>query len=382
MKILFISMPSIHVVRWIENLSGSGHDLYWFDILDRGEMEVSVPITQITGWKKRKLPHVKGEYFLRKKLPALYHTIQPFLETTVDEQLTKIIHLIQPDLVHSFEMQNCSYPLLKTMRQYPKLNWLYSCWGSDLFYYQNSKRDLPQIKGVLSRINYLHTDCERDYNLASSLGFEGVFSGVIPGGGGFHLDRFESSIMTHEDRKIILVKGYEHGIGRGLNSVKALHELLYDINEFEVVVFGAHQSVTEYIKENNLPFRIYDRNALLHLEIIALMGKSVIYIGNSSSDGMPNTLLEAIIMGAFPIQSNPGGVTAEIIDNSKNGLLINNPDDIQEIRIKISQALKDDELKRKAFEINQQIATERLDYQIIQQKIVALYHRIENELCE
>ena len=40
-------------------------------------------------------------------------------------------------------------------------------------------------------------------------------------------------------------------------------------------------------------------------ELMKLIGKSLIYIGNSISDGMPNTLLEAIVMGVFRIQSNP-----------------------------------------------------------------------------
>ena len=39
MKILFISMPSVHVIRWIENLKGSDHELYWFDVLNRGRLE-------------------------------------------------------------------------------------------------------------------------------------------------------------------------------------------------------------------------------------------------------------------------------------------------------------------------------------------------------
>ena len=53
------------------------------------------------------------------------------------------------------------------------------------------------------------------------------------------------------------------------------------------------------------------------------MSKSFVYIGNSISDGMPNTMLEAMTMGAFPIQSNPGGVTEEIVENEVNGLLLN-----------------------------------------------------------
>ena len=54
-------------------------------------------------------------------------------------KLEKIIREIQPDIIHSFEMQSCSYPILKTMNKFPNNKWLYSCWGSDLFYYQKNK---------------------------------------------------------------------------------------------------------------------------------------------------------------------------------------------------------------------------------------------------
>jgi hypothetical protein len=40
--------------------------------------------------------------------------------------------------------------------------------------------------------------------------------------------------------------------------------------------------------------------------------QSVLHIGNSISDGMPNALLEAMGMGAFSIQSNPGKVSEEV----------------------------------------------------------------------
>ncbi len=56
MKILLISMHSIHATRWIENLKESGHELYWFDITGKGAIQTLDTIKQITNWKKRKFP--------------------------------------------------------------------------------------------------------------------------------------------------------------------------------------------------------------------------------------------------------------------------------------------------------------------------------------
>lgn len=377
-------MPSLHAVRWIENLKDAGHDLYWFDVLGKGKLPTEIDIKQITNWKKRKLPYIKGEYFLQRKFPVFYNTLQPFLEVTANEKLTQLLNEIQPDLVHSFEMQSCSYPILETMQKFSNIKWLYSCWGSDLFRFKEIPAHLPKIKEVLSRINYLHTDCNRDFILAESLGFKGKHTGVIPGGGGFHLEQFLPFVKPVAERKIILIKGYHHHVGRGLVVVKAIQSIQTHIRKlgFEVVIFGAHPVVIEYVKEHKLPYAVHNRHGLAHQELLQLMGKSAIYIGNSISDGMPNTLLEAIIMGAFPIQSNPGNVSAEIIAAGENGFLIENPNDENAIATLILRILQNPELLQKAFDINQKIAKERLDYTVNQQKILALYQQIEKDTCE
>jgi hypothetical protein len=99
MKILIVSMPSIHVVRWIENLQDSEHELFWFDVLNRGNLNTIDSVCQYTNWKKRKTPHIKGEYFLSKKAPTFYQKIRQFLEVTENEALTAVITKIQPDVV-------------------------------------------------------------------------------------------------------------------------------------------------------------------------------------------------------------------------------------------------------------------------------------------
>lgn len=377
-NILLISMNSVHVKRWIENLKDADYEIYWFDILDRGKLKTDIEINQIVNWKKRRIDYIKGEYFLRKKFPKIYSRIQPYLEITIEQQLEKIIEEIKPDVVHSFEMQSCSYPILNTMLKYPKLNWLYSCWGSDLYYFQNFKKENKKLKNIFKRINFLHTDCLRDYKIAKELGFNGTFLGVIPGGGGFEILEFIKFQMPIEERKIILVKGYEHKFGRALNVLKALNLLSKELIDYEIVFFGAHKEVSNFIDNNDLKVKVCIRNKLSHLELIKLMGKAKIYIGNSISDGMPNTLLEAIIMNVFPIQSNPGGATAEIIENGINGLLINNPENISEIKLQINRALELDKEGEflKAVEINKRIAIQKLDYIFNQQKIVDLYNKV------
>mgnify|MGYP003575642826 CR=1 FL=1 len=378
MKILFISMPSIHVVRWIENLKDTSFELYWYDILNRGKLETLETVTQYINNSERKILHLKGKYWLSKKLPRFYNSIRPFLEQTENEVLERIIERIKPDIIHSFELYSSAYPILKTMNRYPEIKWLYSCWGNDIYYYSKFYNHKDEIRSVLKRVNFLHTDCFRDYQIANELGFTGKHLGVIPGGSGYKLEEVEKYKQSTDSRKIILVKGYQNVFGRALYVIKALEKLKIKTDHYEVIIFGGHQEVKNYIDNNNLNYKVYGRNELSHQQVIELMGKSLLYIGNNISDGMANTLLEAIIMGAFPIQSNPGNVSAEIIEHGKNGLLINDPEDINNISELIVEALENFDMLENACELNKKIAARKLDYYINQKKIIEMYETIEN----
>jgi glycosyltransferase involved in cell wall biosynthesis len=244
---------------------------------------------------------------------------------------------------------------------------------NDLYYYKNFKEHRSAIIKVLKRVNLIHTDCQRDFDIAKSLGFNGKYLGIIPGGTGYKLDELQKFKIPVGQRKLILVKGYEHIFGRGLNIIKALEEITKEIKDYEVVVFAAHPIVIEYIKQKKLPFNALDRHGLKHDEVLELMGKALIYIGNSISDGMSNTLLEAIVMGAFPVQSNPGKVTEEII-NDKNGLIINNPESTLEIKNLILDTLNDRQRLINASKINSEIAKTRLDFETNRNKVLAIYN--------
>jgi glycosyltransferase involved in cell wall biosynthesis len=81
-------------------------------------------------------------------------------------------------------------------------------------------------------------------------------------------------------------------------------------------------------------------------------------------------------MNAFTIQSNPGNVTAEIIEDERNGILINDPNDIKNIEMLIISALNNKERIIEAAKMNTAIALERLDHIKIQPKIVELYQSL------
>ena len=107
------------------------------------------------------------------------------------------------------------------------------------------------------------------------------------------------------------------------------------------------------------------------------MGESCVHIANSLSDGMPNALLEAMGMGAFPIQSNPGNVTEEVIIHGENGFLIENPLNEIAIATLIKEAIVNKELRKSAQECNVALIQQKYNRLTLQPKIVQLYNNIK-----
>ena len=106
------------------------------------------------------------------------------------------------------------------------------------------------------------------------------------------------------------------------------------------------------------------------------MGQSALHIGNSISDGMPNALLEAMGMGAFPIQSNPGRVSEEVISHGVNGFLIEDPLDSKEIANCIVSAIENQELRARAQKFNVDFVNQNYNREYLKQEIVQLYNGI------
>jgi glycosyltransferase involved in cell wall biosynthesis len=373
-----VAMPSLHFFRWTEQLRDSGHEVFWFDITDGGEIVSRIHwVEQIVNWKlKYDYP---GRYFLKENFRKTYNFFQQFNEYEIATVFEKELLKIQPDVVHSFALYVSCTPIFLIMEKYKNIKWIYSSWGSDLFYFQNKPDYLQDIQIILPRIDYLFTDCNRDYKIAKKQGFQGEFLGVFPGGGGFNLNQLKKYSLPPDKRKIILVKGFQGRSGRAIVVLKALEKLESELQDFEIVVFGADKEVIDYGNETTLGqwgnFKIYGK--LTHEEVLQLMGKALIYIGNSNSDGIPNTLLEAICMDVFPIQSNPGGVTEEIIINGNNGLLIEDFEDVEEIISSIKLVLNSKFLVQRAILYNTRIK-EGLDYIKIKSEVLQIYRAIQS----
>ena len=376
-----VSIFAPHFFNWTEQLKDSGHEVYWLDVKDSNTHVEKIDFAkQIIGWRYKW--NYPGRYFIKKNLPDLTNFLNKWNERNFQDFFEQMIKELKPDAIHSFVMYLSTARITEVMKKYPSIKWIYSSWGSDLFYYQHLQKERERMRTAFPNIHYMFSDCQRDYQLAINYGFKGEYLGAFPGGGGYDCMALEPYIKPIEERNIILIKGYQGLHGRCLEVLLAIETMEDTLSSFQIIIFGAHPQVLLHIANSKLQFwkNLKVLGTITNLEVLKLMGKARLYIGNSTSDGMPNTLLEALIMGAFPIQSNPGGATSEIIIDGFNGLLIEESENIAEIRKIILKGISPGLNISKAVTFNLTERKPLLERNYIKNQILLQYSRVEEQI--
>jgi glycosyltransferase involved in cell wall biosynthesis len=379
MKILMVAIPNHHFFQWVNQLKEAGYEVFWFDVTDGGNKVDRIDwVHQIKAWKLRY--DFPLRHFFKNKFPRIYEGIQKINERKIAAVFEKMLNEIQPDMVHCFEMRLAGFPILEVMEQRPNLKFIYSSWGSDIYFFKELGVQVKQFKRFLTRVDYLITDCKRDYGIAQQNGFMDSFLGSYIGNGGLSVEK--KYIQTINERNALIIKGYEDGVGKALKVIEAIELVPFKLlKKLEIIIYSTDIAVKERIEKSDfftsLKVKIYVRGEFIaNSDLLQLMGKSVIHIANSISDGMPNVLLEAMGMGAFPIQSNPGKVSEEVIAHGVNGFLIENPLDSAEIANWIQKALENQELREKAQKYNVDFVDKNYNRARLKTEIVQLYKDI------
>jgi glycosyltransferase involved in cell wall biosynthesis len=125
-------------------------------------------------------------------------------------------------------------------------------------------------------------------------------------------------------------------------------------------------------------FGIKDNVRLLpvasHDEMANLFRSAEVTVSPSQHDGTPNSLLEAMACGCFPVASNIESVR-EWITDGENGLLCD-PTDKQSIARAILRAFEDSELRDKARTYNLSLVIEHAEYNSVMTKAEEFYHQV------
>jgi hypothetical protein len=224
--------------------------------------------------------------------------------------LKRAIRSVKPDFVHALELQNAGYLVLKSLgKSKPEnLKIIVTNYGSDIFWFRRFPKHSQKLKALLNLADIYAAECERDIALARELGFDGTTMPVRPNAGGFSEQVLNAPLTEAAERKTIAIKGYHGWVGRAHVAIEAISLIASQLREYQVVFYSSNLSTArlarKLAKRTGLDIETNKKGALSHEQMLNLFSRSAVYVGLSESDGISTSLLEAMAMGAVPVQTS------------------------------------------------------------------------------
>ncbi len=296
-------VDSIHVARWIAQFEPSEVEFTLFP---------STPNRRVHSMIKdmmAKNGNIKIVPFGGKLSIPLWGVDRVFSDYVRGLLLRGVIRRQQPDFVHALELQHGGYIASRALEDSSlKTPFIATNYGSDIFWFQQFPKHLTKIKKLLARADRYSAECNRDVELAKKYGFTGEVMPVFPNAGGFTEEQLNRPLTPTAQRKVIAIKGYEGWVGRASVAVEAIYLLTKELAEFKIVFYSCNAKTIRLVKKlkrkSGLNIEWHGKGELAHTEMLDLFASARIYIGISLSDGISTSLLEAMAMGAFPIQTS------------------------------------------------------------------------------
>ena len=170
-----------------------------------------------------------------------------------------------------------------------------------------------------------------------------IYNAVDPGGAGEDSVSDELITFSLSKKKIVSVgrlvswKGFE-----GLIHVVA------DIPDVCLIIIGEgpqRGDLEKLIKEKNLNEKVKLMGARPRDEVFSCLKSSDLFVLNSSYEGLPHIVLEAMSVFVPVIATDTGG-TGELVENEYNGLLVQ-PGDREGLKNSINRLIHDNRLQKK-----------------------------------
>lgn len=396
-RLLFVvPLHSPHAARWVSQLANTEWDVHLFGTGSNiNPLFFGQNITVHTVWPLKSSQGIRNRvhrdlwpFFLRGRgtIKSTLPMIARFVMKELSERLADIITDLQPSIVHSLKMDSSRlvYDAFQYLAPNARPKWVYSIWGRGDILAED--QPIEKTQALLQAVDYLMADNPRDLQIATEYGFTGQVLGVFPTGGGYPLHIMRRNLTNvPSKRRTIALKGYQAPeSGQAITALEAIGMCKEHLQGYRLVI---HSAKATHAFEN---FEVVKSKAIavakacdISVEILPyspietiwnLFCQSRVSLAISVSDGTPNTLLEAMAVGAFPIQSNTGGLE-QWVDSGKNGFLV--PfDDPCAIADALRNGITNDGLVDSAAQINQQLTNERLEWGIVTRKVLDIYEHI------
>lgn len=329
-----------------------------------------------TGISKTQEPNRLGT--LRRLAPIFVRTfirqwLGPLTFPKTIRRLRDLIDQIQPDMVHAMR-----YPFegIIAALANPKAPLIVSVWGNDFTLHAKANPLIGYFtRRALKKTDALHADCQRDLRLAHQLGFPNSRPAVVlPGSGGVRTEVFSPPAQPRPTSPPVIInpRGFRTYIRNDV-FFRAIPQVLHKYPEARFLCpamdheIQAHKWVEQYHLENNVELL----SLVPHGQMADLFRQSHIVVSPSTHDGTPNTLLEAMACGCFPVAGDIESIN-EWLTNGENSLLVD-PSDPQMLAQAILQAIEDHDLRQRAETINAQLIAERANFRTVMTQAEQFY---------
>ncbi|NOR90611.1 MAG: glycosyltransferase [Anaerolineales bacterium] len=306
---------------------------------------------------------------------VIRHWLGPITLPRAAGTVRKILETLEVDLVHSLRIPFEGMLAASAQLQVPLV---VSVWGNDFTLHARSSPGMKyHTRQALNRADALHADCKRDIRLAADWGFQPDRPTVVlPGGGGVVRDLFkpalpEMEILRPEVRKqledlpvgtpiVVNPRGFRAYV-RNDTFFRSIPGVLERVPGavFLCPTMAGNEEASRWIAQLKIEQNVCLLPKLSQGEMAMVYRMAKVMVSPSEHDGTPNTFLEAIACGCFPVVGELESLR-EWVDDGENGLLID-PDDAEALAQATSHALMSAELRGKASKINQDLVDERAD---------------------
>ncbi len=276
-------------------------------------------------------------------------------------RLRGYIQRTQPDLVHAMRIPYEGMLAAEAVAGLAPL--LVSVWGNDFTLHAPSTPLMRHYTHwTLSVADALHADCQRDIRLARQFGFDLHKPAlVIPGSGGIRAGVFSPPVAPPGAPLIVNPRGFRAYVCNAA-FFQAIPLVLKERPDARFVcpaMLGERQ-VLDWIEKLGIAHAVELTAPLPQPQLADLFRSAQVVVSPTTHDGTPNSLLEALACGCFPVAGDLDSIR-EWITPGRNGLLVDatNPPALADA---ILRALNDPALRQTAAAINAEIIAQRAEY--------------------
>jgi glycosyltransferase involved in cell wall biosynthesis len=305
---------------------------------------------------------------------AIRQWFGPFTIRRAAQRLREYIGRVQPDLIHAMRIP---YEGMMAADAYIGTPLIVSTWGNDFTLHAQSTQFMEHYTNWTMQVaDAVHADCQRDIRLAHKWGFgKDKPSLVAPGNGGIRTDIFYPPEKPIAAPAIINPRGFRPYV-RNDTFFQAIPLVLakHPGAKFVFALMAGEPQVERWTGESGIRDSVELLPPLTPTQMAEAFRRAQIVASPSIHDGTPNSLLEGIACGCFPVAGDLESIR-EWITPDENGLLFDS-NDAQSIADAICSALENKNLREGAAGLNQKIISTRAEYELNMQRAEEFYTNV------